>query len=118
MRYSQGVILLLLCWVGQVGATNTLCTFATTDENDSSGYAFEFLGPAEIYMIEVDIPEASRLSGYEIIDFNYRKSRINMVHVSSGEPGVLPSFILKGEKKDVVMTVAGKQLRGEMSCGW
>ena len=107
------VFLLFPC---HAAATNTLCDFNGTDQ--SGRYSFEFIGPGEIEMIQVNEPRSMRLARYVVNDFSYRERRIDIVHAGSDKQGFLPAFTLKGAGEHVLLSIAGRRIVGELTCQW
>lgn len=92
-----------------------MCDFHGT--KGSLTYDFEFIGYGEIAMIQVNSPRGLRMSGYKVLEFDERTSRIHLVYTSPGGRGLMPSFTLEGTGKKVRMVVAGEQIIGELACG-
>ncbi|WP_221441920.1 hypothetical protein [Luteimonas sp. MC1825] len=105
-----------LLFAGQAIATNTLCAFNGADQ--SGRYSLEFIGSGEIAMIQVNDPRSMRLASYVVHDFSYRERRIDMVHAGSDKEGFLPAFTLKGSGENVLLSIAGRSIVGELTCQW
>lgn len=97
-------------------ATNTMCDFAGEDQ--STHYAFEFIGYGEITMVQVNAPRHMRLGEYTARDFDYKDRRIDLVHAGPAGDGVLPPFTLKGRGDEVRLTIEGREIDGALTCQW
>ncbi|MGY0613462.1 hypothetical protein ACW7G5_14695 [Luteimonas sp. A501] len=107
---------MILLLSGQVLATNTLCDFNGADDSDR--YSFEFIGSGEIAMIQVNEPRSMRVASYVVRDFSYRERRIDIVHAGSDRKGFLPAFTLSGTGNNVVLSLGGRKVVGELTCQW
>ena len=96
-------------------ATSTMCDFHGT--NGSLTYGLEFIGYGEIAMIQINSPSGLRMSGYKVLEFDERTSKIHLVYTSPGGRGLMPSFTLEGAGKKVRMVITEKQIIGELTCG-
>jgi hypothetical protein len=114
MKAHRTLPLLLIALSGSASATSTMCSFEA--KKGDIWYAFQFIGYGEVAMIQVDAPAGLRMQGYKVLEFDQRASKINLVYDSPGGEGVMPSLTLKGEGKDVRMTVDGHELIGELYC--
>jgi hypothetical protein len=89
--------------------------------NGSTHYEFEFIGYGEVAVIQFESPRGPRSlpgSSYEVLEFNEHTRKINLVYRNPGDPSLPPSFTLKGAGANVYMSVAGKQISGELSCDY
>lgn len=94
-----------------------MCEFSAAAEDER--YDFELLGgSSEISMIQINSPRGLVLGEYEVRDYNYFESRINLIHTNRSEPGLLPSFSLRGSKDNVTLRIEGKEIVGTLTCMW
>jgi hypothetical protein len=110
--------LLLAAAATSASATSTMCTYNTSDP---TGYGLEFIGYTEIAMIMVRLPKGPRsLPGrsYKVLEFDERTRKIDLVYRNPGDPGLPPSFRLEGVGGNVLMSIGGKQLVGELNCDY
>lgn len=110
--------LLLAAVTTSASATSTMCRY---DPGDRTGYELEFVGYGEIAMILVSLPKGPRsLPGgsYKVLEFDERARKIDLVYRNPGDPGLPPSFRLEGVGRNVLMSIDGKQLIGELNCDY
>lgn len=110
--------LLLAAVAAPASATSTMCRY---EPGDHAGYALEFIGYGEIAMILVSLPKGPRsLPGgsYKVLEFDERNRKVDLVYRNPGDPGLPPSFRLEGMGRNVLMSIGGKQLVGELNCDY
>lgn len=110
--------LLLAAVATSASATSTLCRY---NPSDGTGYSLEFIGHEKIAMILVSLPKGPRsLPGgsYKVLEFDERTRKIDLVYRNPGDPSLPPSFRLEGVGRNVVMSIGGKRLVGELNCDY
>jgi hypothetical protein len=110
--------LLFAAVAASASATSTICTY---DPGGRAGYALEFIGYGGIAMIQVNLPKGPRsLPGgsYKVLGFDERTRKIDLVYRNPGDPSLPPSFRLEGVGRNVLMSIGGNQLVGELNCDY
>ena len=85
--YRVIFVLFLAAAAIPASATSTRCVFEGS--NDSSSYSIEFIGYGEISMIQMNLPTGPRslpAGSYEVLDFEERKSKINLAYRNPATP--------------------------------
>jgi hypothetical protein len=98
-------------------ATTTMCMFEGS--SDSSSYSIEFIGHGEIGGILMSLPNGPRslpAGSYEVLEFDERKSKINLAYRNPGDPSLPPSFTLEGVGDNVRMTIGKERIVGKLDC--
>jgi hypothetical protein len=118
MKLRRLLPLLLAAAAAPASATSTMCTYSPSDR---TGYGLEFIGYGEIAMILVGLPKGPRsLPGgsYKVLEFDERARKIDLVYRNPGDPSFPPSFRLEGVGRNVLMSIDGKRLVGELNCDY
>jgi hypothetical protein len=87
--------------------------------NGSLSYELEFIGYGEVAVIQYSAargPRSLPAGSYEVLEFDERSRKIHLVFRNPGDPTLLPSFTLKGEGNQVLMSIDGKKISGELRC--
>lgn len=102
-----------------VMASRTLCSFYPASDKWKLG--IEFIGyDDESPMILFDLvqgPHSIPPTSYTLRDFNSKSRRVHLVYRNPGDPGMPPSFVLKGVGEKVVLTTVKSSAVGELRCG-
>ncbi|MDR6841466.1 hypothetical protein [Pseudoxanthomonas sacheonensis] len=98
-------------------ATSTMCAFEGS--SGSSSYSIEFIGYGEIGAILMSLPRGPRslpAGSYKVLEFDERKSKINLAYRNPGDPSLPPSFTLEGIGNNVRMTIGKERIVGKLHC--
>lgn len=98
-------------------ATSTMCMFEGT--SGSSSYSVEFIGYGEIAVIQMNLsggPRSLPVGSYEVVEFDERNSKIDLVYRNPGDPSLPPSFALVGARNNVRMTIGEERIVGKLDC--
>ena len=67
----------------------------------------------------MSLPEGPRsrpAGSYEVLEFDERTSKINLVYRNPGDPSLPPSFTLEGAGSNVRMTIGKDRIVGKLHC--
>jgi hypothetical protein len=98
-------------------ATSTMCMFEGS--SGASSYSVEFIGYGEIAMIQMNLsggPRSLPEGSYEVMEFDQRNGKIDLVYRNPGDPSLPPSFTLVGARDNVRMTIGKERIVGELNC--
>ena len=94
-----------------------MCMFEGS--SDTSSYNIEFIGYGEIATVQMNLPDGPRslpAGSYRVMEFDERKSKINLAYRNPGDPSLPPSFTLDGVGDNVRMTVGKERIVGKLNC--
>lgn len=61
-------------------------------------------------------PRSLPAGSYQVLEFDERRSEINLAYRNPGDSILPPSFTLEGVSKNVRMTIGKAQIVGELHC--